>query len=363
MPATLNTHANAVKATPPQLNANMHTGEAFQAIAASCIAQLGANRDGVRALDGESLHQMRVALRRWKSACRLFRPLARPPAELAAEVDWLAQVLGPARDWDVIAETTLPAVIAAASAPANGGAAGWPPLDSLQQAARATARQRREAAAAAVDSARFGELINKLGDWVDGLAGTVGFTRVAAFADQALRRDRRRLARRARHLAHADPPARHRVRIAAKKSRYDAEFFLSLHNKPSWRRYLRRLAKLQDVLGKLNDAAVARQLLGELAGNAELALGAGFVQGYLSAGQADDAARLGKLWTKLAPVRLRVHACGDGQAGKRHRQQGRAGARIDNKGGRGRGQGGSQRGKGDKGGKGGRQARAGPMAY
>ena len=53
--------------------------------------------------DPEGIHQMRVALRRLRSALGLFRDLM--PADqyefLASEVKWLAGELGNARNWDV----------------------------------------------------------------------------------------------------------------------------------------------------------------------------------------------------------------------------------------------------------------------
>src|SRR5690606_8278466 len=63
--------------------------------------------------DIEYLHQMRVALRRLRSAFGLFcgkqarTGLAAPAAE---DLKWLAAQLGPARDWDVFAGETLAAV-------------------------------------------------------------------------------------------------------------------------------------------------------------------------------------------------------------------------------------------------------------
>lgn len=291
MPAT----TLVVKATAPQLNRHMHAGDAFKAIANSCIAHVAANREGVVAQDGESVHQMRVALRRFKSACRLFRRQVPLPVVLAGELAWLAGELGPARDWDVLTGATLPVV--AAHAPAGPGRES---LALLQERAGDAARRHRDAAAAAAASSRFDAFADLLGGWVDGIDG--GATPVATFARKAVARDRKRLARRARHLARADAPARHALRIAAKKSRYDGEFFLSLHNSKASRRQLRRLAAMQDVLGSLNDATVARTLLAELAelgDDPALALGAGFVQGFLSAGQEEGVRKAVKLWRKL----------------------------------------------------------------
>lgn len=296
-----NTNAMAVRAAAPQLTRSMRVGDAFRAVANNCIGHIAGNREGVAALDGESVHQMRVALRRWKSACRLFREVAVLPPELQADIAWLAGELGPARDWDVLANATLPAV---ARGIETGDRADLAPLTELREAAQETARQRFEAAATAASSPRYATLIGDLGAWADGLAS--GEQPIAEFAREAIRRDRKRLAKRARRLPQADAAARHRVRIAAKKCRYDTEFFLSLHDCKRWRRYLRRLADMQDLLGALNDAVVARELLTPLAGTPTLAAGAGFVQGFLSAGKEAEAKQVKRLWRRLAPMRLRL---------------------------------------------------------
>jgi CHAD domain-containing protein len=69
-------------------------------------------------------------------------------------------------------------------------------------------------------------------------------------------------------VLHAGPPdaaALHAARISAKKLRYCAEFFGALYKPKQVRRFTRALAALQDSLGAVNDAAVARSLLGQLA--------------------------------------------------------------------------------------------------
>ena len=285
----------AVKAAAPHLHASMQAGDAMRTIANSCIAQLAANRQGVQACDGESVHQMRVALRRWHAACRLLRPLMEVPASLAEEVDWLAGLLGPARDWDVLAGTTLVRLAAQAPDAAMGAA-----LAALQERSGAEARRRQDAAAEAAGSARFSELVKAMGEWIDSLPA--GTSAAPAFARVAMQHDRKRLRKRARHLSRLDGPARHRLRIAAKKARYDGEFFLSLHDNKAQRRRLRRLAGLQDVLGALNDGAVARTLLAELPEvdtDPVLAKGAGFVLGTLGAGQDAGVKQAERLWRKL----------------------------------------------------------------
>ena len=82
----------------------------------TCIAHLQANERGLLETDdAEYLHQARVALRRLRSALSVFnRAFPRASFEQQiAELRWLGGFLGPARDWDVFATETLPAVCAA----------------------------------------------------------------------------------------------------------------------------------------------------------------------------------------------------------------------------------------------------------
>lgn len=71
--------------------------------------------------------------------------------------------------------------------------------------------------------------------------------------------------RRGRHLDDLDPEERHRVRIAAKKLRYGAEFFAPLFpGKKAGKRhgaFGKALSDLQDHLGALNDIATGHELM------------------------------------------------------------------------------------------------------
>jgi len=112
----------AVKARKLILPPHATVEQAFQAICANCLEQLQANEAGViDAGDAESLHQMRVGLRRLRAALGQFRAVLPLPVSLVDDIDWLAAQLGPARDWDVLAGTTLPALAAALADPADEG--------------------------------------------------------------------------------------------------------------------------------------------------------------------------------------------------------------------------------------------------
>ncbi|RSZ57159.1 CHAD domain-containing protein [Massilia atriviolacea] len=300
------TTPKAVRAHALTLSPRMNVEKAFQAIMRNCLDQIEANETGViKYHDVESLHQMRVGLRRLRSALGMFDEVLSLPLALRQELDWLVAQLGPARDWDVLAGSTLPRIAASV--------AGLAPLVPVQLAAADKANALHAVAGAAVASERYQDLIGHLERWLDERgwramqlpADRVRLKmRVADFAKGILEKDQQRLLKRGRKLKDANPEARHRVRIAAKKTRYAAEFFASLYPRKTVRPYVRALAGLQDELGLMNDASVADGLLAQL-GEADPGLkdGTGFVRGYLAARSEQAGGKLRKLWQRFVPLR------------------------------------------------------------
>jgi triphosphatase len=253
------------RAQPLKIGRRFTAEQAFGAIAANCLQQVQANAPGLGQRDNtESLHQMRVGLRRFASALRLYRGLLALPPALQAELDWLEEQLGPARDMDVFTGDTLPEAVHALR-----GEADFAPLC---RAALASARALRAAAAAAVDSAPYTTLVLALSRWLHGCgwrdeapprARARLALPVAMFARKRMLACYDGLCRRARKRK-GDARQRHRLRIAAKRMRYATEFFASLYKGKRVRPFVGALARLQDVLGKANDAAVAQALLERL---------------------------------------------------------------------------------------------------
>lgn len=272
-----------------ELRAGESISDAAQRIIGACLTLMQANERGfLTRTDVEFLHQMRVGMRRLRVALACFRELL-DPAELEAiktELRWLGSQLGPARDWDVWATETLPAIARQLAADL--------PVDALLQGSRAQQRKARATARAAVQSTRYVLLLLRIGRAVAAIEvapseATDPPLTLSRFATRLLNKRHRALLRyiepRADAGEQAEPPAQgrltvgisndppgtlpanalHAARIAAKKLRYCAEFFGSLHKPKRVRRFTRSLAALQDCLGALNDASVARSLLARLA--------------------------------------------------------------------------------------------------
>src|SRR5262249_25076631 len=74
----------------------------------------------------------------------------------------------------------------------------------------------------------------------------------------------RRVRKRARKFAGLDATQRHRLRIACKTMRYNAELLGQLFSRHDVKVFIKRLKALQDDLGALNDVRTAHHLLGQL---------------------------------------------------------------------------------------------------
>lgn len=238
---------------------------AFQAIARNALNQIAAN--GVVLLladDPEAVHQLRVAVRRLRSALSTFKDVARDDRRdhIATELKWLARALDEARDLDVFAGD---------NAALDTHGLDLADLTPLVEDAR---RKGHAKAGAAVASGRFRDLVLDATAWVETgpwltAGGKAARKRreasVEAFAAEALDRRRKSLLKRGRDLKALDDAARHEARIAAKKLRYTAEAFAPLFDPGQARAFIRNLKRLQDQLGALNDGAVAAELVERLA--------------------------------------------------------------------------------------------------
>lgn len=259
------------KAEPLRLDPAMSAGAAFQAIAQACLRHMRRNEEALLAhREVEALHQLRVSLRRLRSAFSLFGDLvddARSPG-LRAELKRLSEPFGVARNLDVFLRSTLPAE--RERRPDEAG------LLNLEKHLEGERTKAYDAVVAILRSAEWRLFLLDLVTWVDAgpwLAPDApqadrrdGLAR--AFAAEELERRRRKLKKRGRGLDELDPEARHQVRIAAKKLRYGAEFFGSLYPKPKAAKrhkvFVGALSDLQDCLGDLNDISTAHRLTEDL---------------------------------------------------------------------------------------------------
>ena len=229
------------------------------------VAQVAANIRAVLESDEpEGPHQLRVGLRRLRSALTVFAEVTRGPeaARLNAEARWLGQETGHLRDLDVlIHEIVEPDAAAHPDEPGFGVLHGA--LDArradLRDALRTTLRQAR-AQRLQLDLARFVEARGWLApqdyDQTARLAQPV-----ADLAVRALDARWKAVTKRARGIADLPVPARHELRKRLKKLRYATEFLSDLYPQKRVRPFVKQLRALQQVFGDLNDAAMAEAQL------------------------------------------------------------------------------------------------------
>jgi len=254
-----------VKAALPALARDDSASGAFRHIAWECLSHLQGNQDMVlHGEDVEGVHQMRVALRRLRSALDVFRSVVskQSGAAITEELRWITDVLGQARDLDVFVTQTLPPLLLQLQA--------HPGLSQLEAKAAAARQQAYDEVRAALASQRYQRLLLTLGAWLENQgwrdADSVECS-VLEVAQTMLAKRHKQLKQHGRRLLHMHPEERHATRIAAKKLRYAAEFFTSLYPASQPQQFLGALAKLQDVLGVLNDIAVTEGLIHRLIGS------------------------------------------------------------------------------------------------
>jgi len=164
----------------------------------------------------ESVHQMRVALRRLRAAIGLLRPiLAGPALETAGDrAKTLASVLGAARDWDVFRAT-----LNAGPREAIGDDPSFHALIDTVESLREKAYRAAHEAVSSDETSQFVDdlcLAIERRDWeveTEMRAPDSAY----AFAVGALARLHKRLLKKSKNLATLSAEERHRVRIALKR--------------------------------------------------------------------------------------------------------------------------------------------------
>jgi triphosphatase len=269
--------ADTGRAREVALRSGMSCAETFRVIAHECLRHMMQNRDGIVEGKAEALHQMRIALRRFRSTMTFFADIVSGPGADDAKTQFqsLRDLTGPARDFDVFVKETLGPL-----------RAEFPKDRAVARFYRQATRQQAKANSAirkAVQSAQFRKLVVQTAGWIEG-----GDWRTGADALMRARQDapiqyyaadqlstlRRKVRKQGKFLSELDDKRLHRLRVQTKKLRYAAEFFASLASSKKGRKQTRELIEtlraLQDKLGVLNDIAVHRALSLQIARDAGL---------------------------------------------------------------------------------------------
>jgi CHAD domain-containing protein len=293
-----------------EITAQMPASVAVATLLLGLLDTLEQNVDGVlRDTDTEFLHDLRVAVRRTRSAIKLLgdalpEGLAVP---YAAEFKWLGDLTTPTRDLDVhlLGFGAMTGQLVAAS-----------PADLEPFRAFLARRRTREfrRLRAGLRSPRFRGLTDH---WrkallevrdADAPARRRGVTADDLAVSRTGRMFRRVAARGAAITPDSPPDLLHDLRKRSKELRYVLEFFAPLHDPVTYRKVVGDLKQLQDCLGEFQDnevqrheiGALADEMLAERAAPAATLLAMGEIAANLAHRQAEARADFAQRFTRFA---------------------------------------------------------------
>lgn len=219
---------------------------------------------GVRLDVEDSVHQLRVASRKLRSALRTFKSIVdeERAAPVAAELKWLGRELAPARDTEVTEERLRRQLDGVPSELVLG-----PVRQFLTRYFAREAEQGRTRAMTALTGKRYLRLLRALDELLAAPA-----TQARKPAKAALRKPVRKAAKKLRRAEAATrgldgvelETALHEVRKKAKRARYAADTVKPVYGKKlrGWRKNVKAV---QQTLGAHQDTVVGRDVLHHLA--------------------------------------------------------------------------------------------------
>jgi triphosphatase len=258
------------RARPVVIAANASFDDLVTAVIFNTLAHFAANWASLRGSDApESVHQLRVALRRMRSALGIFRKTVSLPEleNIRLEAKRIASALGPARECDAFRQNAL-------AGPFSGQPERLKAAAGLLSAVEARRRDSYAAARRAIDDPSATLFVLDVQAFLVRRAWRTALppqdlglltSPAQPFAAAVLDRLRRRALKRGKHLPDMPDEQRHELRIALKNLRYAAEFFGGLFGDgKELKSFLRLAADLQEDLGAHNDAATAEVFIGSL---------------------------------------------------------------------------------------------------
>jgi CHAD domain-containing protein len=276
--------ARGLNATPPtravalELDHRSRPDAAARSLVGNCLAQILPNASAVAAAvhDDEHLHQLRVGVRRLRTALGMIDGwTAAPTDEWQAALSLLFGRLGAARDQAVLDAELVPAL--------NAAGAPWaefaPAADAVDDPLAVLREPTTTALWLALQGFVSGEpspsdgVLDPADPAIDGLPLR---DRMSAWLEALFHPIRSDAGR----FGSLDDESRHRLRRRVKRLRYGIEFSAALFDAKPVRRFMRPLAAAQDDLGRFNDLVVG---LGRMRLQAQTEARAWFGVGWLSA--------------------------------------------------------------------------------
>ena len=301
----------AAKAVPLALDAGSSSISAFRLVALSCINQLQNNEKGILTTDAaEFVHQARVAIRRLRSAMRVWQRHLPEPFVARFDPLWqdVARRLGESRNWDVFLAGTAQELSKAFPERAE--------VDQLLRYARRRCVSSRKAARSVFKSVEYSRLLLDFTAAVFALPD-VKSDSLGTYVPAWLGKCSKRVKQRAADAQGADDAARHRLRLAFKQLRYALEFFSPIFAGPVLQNYHQSLTALQELLGSQNDLAVAIQLTEEALPRTRFETVRGWLVAQSEALLPEQERLLAAFQSQEAPWALSAPAQQNGESGER----------------------------------------------
>ena len=280
--------------------------DAIRAVLCRHVRHLLVADVGVRRDLPDSVHQMRVAARRLRSALATFAPLIEKEQAdaLREELKWIASELGMIRDTEVmLARLDEHAGRLEDPADTERARAAIDPLLTRRLAAA------RSSALAALRSDRHQQLVDDLmSAAIDPPVTDAAFRRCDDVLPPLVARTWRRLRRAIDDLELDGPsPTWHEARIKAKRARYAAESVAEVFGR-RMTRHADRLSGVTELLGDHQDAHVAQAILRELAVHVDgqTGMSLGLLHAFESDEEILDRFRFAELWPKAVAAARRA---------------------------------------------------------
>lgn len=252
-------------ARPVPLSAGMTSEIAARDVLRECFEQISANVDVVLFTDApEGPHQLRIGLRRLRAAFGMFKPVIGHPEmfRLNEEAKYIGARVGALRDLDVVI-TDIIDPEHEEHPHEHGFNALRSAIESRRETVRAELRdflRSEQAQKFQIDLARFIETRR----WL----APEDFEQTARLAQpikdlscKALNKRWKSCVKHARGIDHLTIDERHELRKELKKLRYTIEFLGPLYSTKKVTNFVRKMKKMQNIFGDLNDLAMAEELL------------------------------------------------------------------------------------------------------
>lgn len=214
-------------------------------------------------VDTEFLHDLRVAVRRTRSALSLIKDVLDPKLSrrFKKEFKYIGRITGPVRDLDVY-------LLNRGSYTARLPKRLRQGLDFFFEDLADRRSQEQRKLVRALRGQHYRQILIDWGTLLDGEeglpAGKNSAVPISALAGRIIHKRFQRVLRDGGKI-HAGTPDRelHRLRIECKKLRYSLEFFTPLYNQEQIKQLVRQLKMLQNNLGDFNDLSVQQQMLAD----------------------------------------------------------------------------------------------------